>query len=219
MPNPIPKQTVRRSLIAKKKIPDCLTTLDGVCSAGAQSPEVQNSVPAQHALGDLKQSVATARTSLISRVSLAQSLLAAIKTLDTDCKAVKVALRTYESIINAIADGDGAVINRAGLLSRDDRIVPSALGKVTTIQSKPGKLAMEAILSWSRAPGATSYVIEASFTAPGAPVSWAPLTAGSGRRRVVKGPTPSAQFQVRIASLGSDGTQSEWSDPVLVTTA
>jgi len=217
MPNATPKQTVRHALLAKKKIPDGLTTLDGVCSAGAQSPEVQASVAGQHALADLKGAVATARTSLNNRVSLAQALMTAIKTLKSDYKAVAVALRTYEAVVASFAGGNGAIINRAGLLSRDAHTAPSSLGMVTGIQTKPGNRATEAILFWPRAPGATTYAIEASFTAPGTPVSWTALAAGSSRRRVVKGPAAGAQFVVRIAAVGSDGTQSDWSDQVLAT--
>jgi hypothetical protein len=33
----------------------------------------------------------------------------------------------------------------------------------------------------------------------------------------VKGPVPGCQFLVQIAALGSDGTQSDWSDAILAT--
>jgi hypothetical protein len=35
---------------------------------------------------------------------------------------------------------------------------------------------------------------------------------------VVKAPTAATQMLVRVAGLASDGTQGEWSDPILVDT-
>jgi hypothetical protein len=65
--------------------------------------------------------------------------------------------------------------------------------------------------------GATGYAIELNFTPqnPGGP--WFAVTPGSRRKRAVKGPGPGAQFLARIASLGGNGEQAEWSDPILVT--
>jgi hypothetical protein len=34
---------------------------------------------------------------------------------------------------------------------------------------------------------------------------------------VVKAPAAGAQFLARVAALSSDGTQSDWSDPILAT--
>ncbi len=49
--------------------------------------------------------------------------------------------------------------------------------------------------------------------------TWTAIAPGSSRRRVVKGPAPASQILARVAAVGSDGTQSDWSDPLLVTTA
>jgi hypothetical protein len=109
------------------------------------------------------------------------------------------------------------VINKAGLLSRDQKTPAAALGKVTVVHTKPGKHPTEAILSWPAGPGATGYAIEVNFTPQNPTGTWVGLTSGSSRRRVVKGPTPGCQFLARVASLGSDGTQGDWYDAVLAT--
>lgn len=209
--------TVRRGLLDGKKVPEGLSALDNVCSAGEQCPEVQSSPVATSALSALQDAVTTAHTSLTSKQSLAQSLMAATKTLEDDVGTVKAALGTYEAAVVAIAKGNAGVINKAGLASRNQKAPPAALEKVATVSSTPGKHLAEAIISWPPAPGATGYAIELNVT-PQSPVGpWAALTPGSRRRRTVKGPGPAAQFLVRVASLGSGGEQSDWSDPILAT--
>jgi hypothetical protein len=218
MSNPNPNHaTVRRTLLLRKTVPECLSTLDGVCVAGSQSPDVQASPVASQALGVLQKAVTAAHGSLTQRQQLAQALLAAIKALSLDFKAVKVALGTYEAAVAAIAGGDAGVITKAGLLARAQKTPPAALGPVTVVHTKPGKLAGEAIISWPAAPGATGYGIEVNF-APQTPAGpWTTLTPGTGRRRIVKAPAPGAQFLVRVAALGSGGTQADWSDAILAT--
>jgi len=218
MSNQKPNQaTVRRSLLQGKTVAACLSTLDNTCTAGGASPEVQGSVVTSQALTTLQKAVTSAHTSLTNRQSLAQALLAAIKVLKLDFDAVKVALRTYEAAVGALANGNAGVINRAGLLSRDQKAPPAALAKVASVRTKPGKRTMEAIVTWPAAPGATGYAIEVNVTPQTPTGPWVALTSGTGRRRTIKGPAPGAQFLVKVASLGSDGTQADWSDPILAT--
>jgi hypothetical protein len=88
---------------------------------------------------------------------------------------------------------------------------------VLVVHSKLGKLPTEAVVSWPKVDGATSFAIEVNWT-PATPAGpWAALNSGSGRRRVITAPAPAAQFLVRIAGIKSDGTQSPWSNPILVT--
>jgi hypothetical protein len=213
------RATVRRSLLVGKKIPDALSAAANTCSAGAQCTEVQNDPVAKQALGALQTATTTAQGSLTRRQALAQALLAAIQTLGNDFDVVRTTLGTYEMAVNSLANGDAAIINAAGLLSRLQKPPPAALGKVSVVHSKLGKHLGEAIVSWPAGPGATSYAIEVNFTAtPQNPAgTWTALASGTGRRRVVKAPTPGAEFQVRVASIGSDGTQSEWSDTATAT--
>ena len=131
---------------------------------------------------------------------------------------MKLALTSYEAAVGAIAAGDASIINKAGLLSLDGKASSAALGKVTVVRSKVGKHLTEGIVSWPVGPGATSYALEANYTPANPAGTWVDLGTGAGRRRVVKGPTPGAQLLVRVASVASDGTRSEWSDTVLVTT-
>ncbi len=219
MPNPSPNHaTVRHTLLRGKKVPDALSTLDNVCSAGTQCAEVQASPIAANALGVLSAAVKTANDSLTKKLAAAQVLMAAAKDLKLDMLAVRVALGTYETAVAAIAKGDAAIINKAGLLARDQKPQPAAaLGPVTTVRTKLGKLPGEAIVSWPAAPGATGYAIEINIT-PATPAGpWTAMIPGTGRRRVVKAPAPGAQVLVRVASLGSGGTQAPWSDAILAT--
>jgi hypothetical protein len=209
---------VRHLPLDRKTVADSLSALDNVCSTAATCPEVQGSPVAKPALDALQQAVKTAHSSLSARQSLAQALLAAIKTLNLDFATVQGALRTYEAAVASIAGGNASVINKAGLLSRDLSTPPAALGAVSTVRSRPGKNPMAAILTWPRAPGATSYAIELNPTPENLAGPWIALSSGSSRRRVVKGPAPASQLLARVAALAGDGTASAWSDPILVTT-
>jgi hypothetical protein len=90
---------------------------------------------------------------------------------------------------------------------------------VAVVHSKPWKHPMEAQLTWPRAPGATGYAIEVNYTPQNPTGPWTALISGTGRRRIVKATAPGAQLLARVAALGSDGAQSDWSDPILVTTS
>ncbi len=192
--------TVRHSLLQGKTVAAGLSALDNTCTAGAASTDVQGSPVSAQALTTLQKAVTTAHTSLTNRQSLAQALLAAIKALKLDFTSVKVALRTYEAAVGALANGNASVINKAGLLSRDVKTTPAALGKVSVVHSKPGQRPTEAIVTWPRGPGATGYAIEVNFTPQTPTGPWTTLPSGTGRRRVIKGATPGAQFLVRVAS-------------------
>ena len=209
---------VRRALFTGKTVPEILSTLDTVCAAGAQSPEVQASPVAHEALIVLQQALGSTHGSLSTRQSLAQALMAAAKALRLDVAGLKRAVGTYESAVDAIAGGDAAVINKAGLLSRQAKPPPVTLGKVPALHSRPGTRTTEAILRWPRGPGATGYALEVSFTPQDPSAPWIALGTGARRTRVVKGPAPASQFLARVASVAGDGTLSEWTDPVLVTT-
>ena len=212
-----PQATVRHTPLQHKKVPDALAEVDNVCTAGSGCALVTNDPIANQALLALKTSVTNAQTSLGKRLQAAATLAAAIKTLSNDVATVHVTLLAYESAINVLAKGDAAVIRLAGLLSREPNPPQAALTKVSVVHTKLGKNAGEAIITWPKAPGATGYAIEVNFTPSNASAPWTALNSGTGRRRIVKGPTPGAQFLVRIASLGSDGTQADWSDAILAT--
>lgn len=210
--------TVKRSLLKNKRMAEGLAALDTLCTAGAQCPAVMASPAAVQVLADLQAAVTTAKTSLTNKKALLQALLAAIQTLKIDFGEVKVTLASYESIVNFIAHGDSSVIIKAGCQARGPNGKPSILGQVTGLTSKPGKLPTEGILQWPVVTGATSYAIELNFTPENPAGPWTPIGPGSRRRRVVKTATPGGQLLARVAALGSDGTQTAWSDPLLVTT-
>jgi hypothetical protein len=211
------RATVRRGLQQGKKAPDFVAAVTTVCSAGAQCPEVTGSQVGAQALGALQSATTKAQGSLSAKEAAVLALLAAIKVLRLDLGALRGALGAYEGAVQMIAAGNASIINKAGLLSRDAKPAAAALGKVTGVHSKPGKLSMEAIVGWPAVPGATGYAIEVNFTPQNASATWTALPSGSSRRRVLKAPTAGAQFLARIAAVASDGTQSDWSDVILAT--
>jgi hypothetical protein len=219
MSNPTtPQSTVRRSLLARKTLVECMAALESTSAAGASCPEVQASPFAQQAHALLQKAVTTASGSFVTKQAAAQSLTVANKAFRADFKAARVALAGYETAVANIAGGSAAIINKAGIPARDQAKRKSgALSAVTVIHTKPGKRSTEAILTWPAAPGATGYAIEVNFTPQAPNATWVTLPSGTGRRRIVKAPAPGAQFLVRIASLGSGGTQSDWSAPVMAT--
>ena len=218
MPNPKPA-TVQRTVTEVTKEVEGLTLLQAVCDAGKQCQDVQNSPFCLQALTGLQAAVTTADGSLTDKMKLATALVAAIKVMHEDYHLVLLAARSYESAVAGIAKGSAVIINKAGLKARLPVSTTTALGKVTLLFTKAGKHSAEAILSWRAGPGATGYALEVNFTPQSPSGPWTALTSGTGRRRTVKGPTPGGQFLARVASLGSGGTQSEWSDPILCTAA
>ena len=209
---------VRHTLIAGKTVPECLSTLTNTCNAGSQCQAVQNAPAAKTALSVLQGAVSAAQGSLTTKQQLAQALLAAVKALNLDIEAVKLALTSYEAAVGAIAAGDASIINKAGLLSLDGKASSAALGKVTVVRSKVGKHLTEGIVSWPETPGATSFALEVNPTPQDPAGPWIDLGTGTSRRRIVKGPAAASQILARVAAVAGDGTRSEWSDAILVTT-
>jgi hypothetical protein len=211
------RSTVRHLPIVGQTVAECLSNITNMCVAGTASPDVQANPVALQAIGVLQKAVTTASGSLASRLSLAQGLMNAIRVLGVDFGQVRVALVTYEAAVNAMANGSASVITKAGCLASGPRGPAAALGPVTVVHSKPGKTPGEALLSWPAGPGATGYGLQVNFTPQTPSGPWTTLTSGTGRRRIVKASAPGAQFLVQVASLGTDGTQSAWSDAILAT--
>ena len=181
---------VRHTPLEGQSKETCLQALATVCDTGAQCAEVQGSQLATQALTGLKSGVIKAQDSLSKKQAADLAQKAAAKTLRID----------YQT--------------------RDPHsTVPSPLGKVSVVRTKPWKHSAEALLTWPKADGATGYAIEVNYTPSNPTGPWTALISGTGRRRVVKAPAPGAQLLARVAALGSGGTQSDWSDQVLVTTA
>ncbi len=212
--------TVRHTPLKGKATAEVLSIISGICTTAAQSPEVQASPAALQTLTNLQKATAGAQTGFASRQSLAAALMAAIKALALDSVVLKVSLDAYEASVNALAGGNAAIITRAGLLARDEKTPATPLGVVTGVYTKPGKLVGEGILGWPAAPGATGYAIEVNYTPQSATPTWVELNSGTSRKRVLTAPTPvpASQFLARVAALGSDGTQSAWSGPIMVIT-
>ena len=201
-------------------VADSLTKLDAVCNAGTTCTEVQANPVSAGALTALIATVGTAKKSLAKRLDLIAQLQAANKDLQVDFGKVRVAARTYTTSVDGVALGDSQIINKAGLTAHTVTIsTGSPLEKVGVLRSKQGKHLSEAILTWPKAAGATSYAIEVNLNPNSPTPTWIGLTPGTGRRRVVKASAPGGQLVARVASLGTDGSQADWSDPLLVQTA
>ncbi len=194
-----------------------LATLETLCAAGDACPEVQASPLAVLALASLKEATAAARASHTLVLETTSQLRAAVAALRVDFRATEATLRAYERSIDGLARGNAAIIVQAGLLARELYPPRAALGDVVGVEGAPGKEPGDAVLTWPRVAGATSYAVEVSFTPQAPDGTWFALVGGAGRRRVVRAPAPRAQLLARIAAVASDGTRSAWSLPILVT--
>jgi hypothetical protein len=209
--------TVKHTKLQQHKAAASLATVNNIINAGTQSAAVQNSPVAKQALAVLQAAAASAQSALTNKIAVVQEHQTATKTQKLTFASVGDALRSYEAAVNVLADGDGAVINQAGLQTRAEKPPRAALGTVDVLRGKPGKLPTEAVISWPEVAGATSYAIEVNWT-PATPTGpWTAIGSGSSRRRLVTAPSAGAQFLVRIAAIASNGTQSIWSNPILVT--
>ena len=214
------KALVRHTPLTGQSKAQCLSALATMCSTGAQCAEVQSSPLATQALSGLKSGVDTAQGSLVKKQTADQAQKAAAKVLRIDYQALGPLVRAYEAAVGVIAGGDSGIINKAGLQTRETHApVPGPLGKVAVVHQKLGKHSSEAIITWPKTQGATGYAIEVNYTPANPSGPWTALISGTGRRRVVKAQAPGGQILVQVAALGSGGTQSEWSTPILVTTA
>jgi len=209
--------TVRHTPLKKDKAPVGAATLNKIVAAGAQCAAVQNDPLAKQALTLLQARTTTLGTSLTSKQQIAQTLLAAMKTLGIDLAAAGEALVNYEAAVRTLAAGDGSLINAAGLLTRPSKTPEEALAIVEKVTGKKGKEAALAVVHWPATAGATSYAVQVNFTPQTAGSAYSALGSATNRNRVVKAPAPGAQFLVQVAAIASDGTQSAWSDAVLVT--
>ena len=209
--------TVRHTPLKDNRLPEGAATLDKIVTAGSNCPAVQNDPLAKQAWTNLQGKVTTLHGSLGNKEQIAQTLLAAAKSARIDFDGSKEALVNYEKAVGTVANGNGAVINQAGLLSREVTTPRPALANVEKVTGKRGKQPAQAIVKWPEAAGATSYAVEVNFT-PATPTGpFTSLGTATNRTRVVTAPTPGAQFLVRIAPVASNGTQGPWSDAVLVT--
>jgi hypothetical protein len=209
--------TVRHTPLKKGKVDEGATTLDKIVTTGAQSAPVQNDPLCKQALTVLQGKTTTVHSSIAAKKQAAQELVSTSMTLKLDYTAARNALVTYEEAVRVLAGGDGSIIAGAGLLSREMNPPEPALGVVVDVKGKKGTLGAEGVAKWPAVAGATSYAVQVNFT-PQTPNSpYTSLGTATRRSRVIKAPAPGAQFLVQAAAVSSDGVQSAWSDPVLVT--
>src|SRR5580692_3864004 len=154
MPSDNPEHCkVRPIVVTPRKAADGIVKLQNVCRSGANCAAVQSAPVAKEALAELSTRVGKAQGALTARLGLATSLAEAIKTLGKDFGAAMSKLRTYEAAVNAFAAGDGSLIGKAGLATREPRASKPALGVVTTVEWTAGKHPGEAILTWPAVSG------------------------------------------------------------------
>ena len=209
--------TVKHVPLNQHKVAAGVAAVNNVITAGNQSAAVQGSPVAKAALGVLQLAAGNTQTALTTKLTVVQEHQTATKALTISFSNLGDSLRSYEAAVNVLAGGDGSVINGAGLLTRAAKPPAAALGTVPVLYTKLGKLPGEAIVSWPEVDRATSFAIEVNPT-PATPAGpWTALNSGSSRRRVITAPAPGAQLLARVAAVQSDGTQSPWCTPILVT--
>jgi hypothetical protein len=208
---------VRHTKLGRKPVAAGLTRLDAMCAAGAECPEVQASPMGVVALESLTTMVAATHAAFAAVLTAITVDRAASKAVQRAFGAAVASVLVYERTVIGVAGGDAAIIAASGLLPRGLYTPPAALGTVTALRGRPGKRAAQAKLSWPAVKGATGYAVEVSFTPEGLDGPWTALGNGSRRSRVVTAPAPGAQLLARVAAVAGDGTQSDWSPPILVT--
>jgi hypothetical protein len=214
------RSTVRGGMITKMASAPAIVAVKAVCTQGMTSPVVQGSTIATEALLELAVAAQAWQEELTTNTSLVQQLRASNKALGGLGQTARKKLQTYGTSVDELAGGDAAVITAAGLPSRPIKSPPAGLEPVKKVRFRPGKMQAQAILSWPEARGAGSYVVQVSFTPETMEDGpWTTYTAAANQSRTVTAPAPRAQFLARVASVGRDGKQSDWTAPVLVTAA
>ena len=221
MPTPgKPSRTVvDRSSLDKMRIPACLEAMNTTCTTGATCAAVTGSATCNAALTALKGHVATASTSLTTYNNARKALQAAATVLQKDYHTARTAYGTYMTCVDEIALGDASIISAAGCTGRLENPPSAALETVSSFRSKPWKTSATARLQWAAVRSAANYVVELNPTPQTPAGPWNSAGNASPRlTKVVTAATPGAQMLARVAALHADGTQSEWSDAILVTT-
>jgi hypothetical protein len=209
------KASVKRAAVNRTKVADRVNLIEGMCSTAASCKEVAASPTAAAALADLKARVGTAKTSLALLATARNAARAQSKSARKDLAALDKAAGTYMNAVDDVADGDPAVITRAGCVAREGQARVSSAARPEKIAAEPGPEARQAVVSWPRAAGAGAYKLRVNFT-PADPSRWELLPEGTSRQRTIVAPVPGAQFLVEIAAIGAENV-SDWSDPVMAT--
>jgi hypothetical protein len=217
---PVPRAVVDRSSLDKQRIPACIAAIGTTCTTGATSAAVTASPTCSAALTSLKGYVATAGTSLTTYNNARKALTTAASALRKDYQITRTAYGTYMTCVDELAGGDASVITAAGCSARvDSTLTAAVLGTPADFRFKPWKTSATAKLQWSGVPGAANYVVELNPTPQTPTGPWSSAGNASPRvTKVVTAATPGAQMLARVAAVRPDGTQGEWSDPLLVTT-
>ena len=198
-----PNARVNRGAVNKKKVGDRVTTIAGVCDAGAQCVEITGSLGGAAALADLKSANTKVTATLVSHTALAIAYRASCKAVHTDVAAPDLATSTYISAVNTIAAGDAALIAKAGFQSSQGGVRVTIPDLPTNVRSKLGKATREAVAELERLPGRGAVQGEGQLHARGSH-RWEELDPGTSRRRTITAPAPSAQFLPCVAAIGNE---------------
>ena len=215
-----PRTLVDRSALDKDhKIPACLAAMDTMCATASGCAAVTSSATGGAALGSLKTRVGTALSSLVTYNTARKTLSTARAALLKDYKLCRTSAGTFMTCVDEIAVGDATIITQAGCTGRLESAGTTVLEKVTKFRTKPWRLSAEARLQWAGVAGAANYLVELNVTPQNPAGPWVAAGYPSPRlTKVVSAATPGAQMLARVAAIHPDGTQGEWSDPILITT-
>src|SRR5262245_2981336 len=213
------RTVVDRSTLDKLPIPAAIAAIETTCATGATCAAVTGSPTCNAAFTALQGYVATAHTSLTTYNNARKALQVASAALQKDFSTARTAYGTYMTCVDEVAHGDASIVTAAGCMGRLESPPVVPLDKVSNFRCKPWKTSASAKLQWTAAPSAANYVVELNPTPQTPAGPWSSAGNASPRlTRVVTAATPGAQMLARVAAIHPDGTQSEWSDPLLVTT-
>ena len=120
------RSIVKHTILDPHNPAAALQFLDAVVAAGAQCPEVQADPLAKQAQADLAADVATAHATLTAKATAHTGFVSSATALRNGMVVATSALGTYETSVDAVADGSGPVITKAGLAARGAKPPPAA---------------------------------------------------------------------------------------------
>ena len=209
--------TVKHVPLNPHKVAAGVAAVNNVVNAGNQSAAVQGSPVAKATLGALQAAAGNTQVALTAKLAVVQEHQTATKTLNLSFSNLGDSLRSYEASINVLANGDGAVINGAGLLPapRSRPPPPSARCRCCTPSSascraRPSSAGPRSIAR----PASQSRSTRRPRPRQGRGRRSTPAAAAAASSRR---PRPERQLLARVAAVQSDGTQSPWCTPILVT--
>jgi hypothetical protein len=161
------------------------------------------------ALGTL---ITTYSVKLAARASRAT---ADILAFNTARDALESALAKLGGYVNAVADGDPAIVGEGGFPSYDSArsVDTSPPAAPTNVRLSHGDLSGSINVRYRTERQPSSNEIQLTTGEPGVAEGWHTVGYFQGQKAVLSGLTPGTSVWVRIRTTGLKGVMGEWSDP------